>query len=172
MLYHLMPLNDTDRIFMMYRSLSLPALALLVLAPLVATPANAQQPRVQRPTNDDGLVPQPRPEKQFPLGASWTAVSVGGKPVGGERPTLVIDEQLRAKGFGGCNTFSATAYPLREQALAVGPVAVTRKACDGGASATERTFLVALRGARKWDVVQGRLVLTGVAGEIQFERAL
>jgi heat shock protein HslJ len=144
----------------------------LALAPLVATPALAQQPRTQRPTTDEGFVPQPRPEKQFPLGASWTAVSVGGKPVAGERPSLVIDEQLRAKGFGGCNTFSATAYPLREQALAVGPVAVTRKACPAGAMATERAFLVALRGARKWDLVQGRLVLTGVAGEIQFERAL
>lgn len=117
-------------------------------------------------------VPQPRQEKQFPIGASWTAVSINGRAVGGERPSLVVDDTLRAKGFSGCNTFSATAYPLREQGFAVGPVAVTKKACDGGASANERAFLVALRSARKWDVVNGMLVIQGAAGEIRFERAI
>lgn len=117
-------------------------------------------------------IPQARPEKQFPLGAVWTAVTVGGKPVSGERPSLQVDDQLRAKGFGGCNTFSATAYPLNQQGLAVGPVAVTKRACDTNQMNSERAFLIALRGARKWDVVDGRLVVSGVAGEIRFDRAL
>jgi heat shock protein HslJ len=136
--------------------------------------ANAQNSSgSNRPSaQPDNQVPQPRPEKQFPLGTAWSAVSISGRPVGGERPTLMVDDQLRAKGFAGCNTFSATGFPLREQGFAVGPVAVTRKACDGGAAANERAFLVALRGARKWDVVNGQLVIQGVAGELRFERAL
>lgn len=138
-------------------------------------PADAQSGSSSPQSGVDQLsnpVPQARTEKIFPVGTSWTAISVGGKPVSGERPSLVIDDQLRAKGFAGCNTFSATAFPLREQGLAVGPVAVTRKACDGGAGASERAFLVAFRGARRWDVVNGQLVIQGVAGEIRFERAI
>lgn len=126
------------------------------------------QPSSQRPSTE---APQQR-EKQFPLGAAWTAISVNGRAVGGERPSLVVDDQLRGKGFSGCNNFSATAYPLREQGFVVGPVAVTRRACAADAMATERTFLVAFRGTRKWDIVNGQLILQGVAGEIRFERAL
>ncbi len=151
--------------------------AVLALAPLCPLAAMAQQRQapVRAPTQESGggiAVPQPKVDKQFPVGASWTAVSVGGKPLPGERPSMVLDDQLRAKGFSGCNTFSATAYPLAQQGFAVGPIAVTRKACEPALMTSERTFLTALRGARKWDVVEGRLVLTGVAGEIRFERAL
>ncbi|MGL4437785.1 MAG: META domain-containing protein [Bosea sp. (in: a-proteobacteria)] len=149
-------------------------LSFAALTALGAQHAEAQgSNRPARPQQQEvNPVPQPRPEKQFPLGASWSAISINGRVLGGERPSLLVDEQLRAKGFAGCNTFSATAYPLREMGFVVGPVAVTRKACDGGATANERTFLVALRGARKWDVVNGQLVIQGVAGELKFERAL
>lgn len=140
--------------------------------PAFAFAQGAGRAPVRAPTQEQSIIPQPRPEKQFPLGAAWTAVSVGGKPVSGERPSLLVDDQLRAKGFGGCNTYSATAYPLNQQGLAVGPVAVTKRACEGGQMTSERAFLVALRGARKWDLVEGRLVVTGVGGEIRFERAL
>ena len=146
-----------------------PLIAGLLLFGTTSLGALAQTDRVPDLSNP---VPQPRQEKQFPIGASWTAISINGRALGGERPSLVVDDTLRAKGFGGCNTFSATAYPLREQGFAVGPVAVTRKACDGGANANERAFLVALRSARKWDVVNGVLVIQGAAGEIRFERAI
>jgi heat shock protein HslJ len=156
------------------RSHTLVAFGAATLACLVqAVPASSQgRPDLRYPGQDSAPVPQPRQDKQFPLGASWTAVSINGRALGGERPSLVVDDQLRARGFGGCNTYSATAYPLREQGFAVGPVAVTRKACEQGAMAQERGYLTTLRGARKWDVVQGQLVVTGVAGEIRFERAL
>jgi heat shock protein HslJ len=115
----------------------------------------------------------PKQEKQFPLGQSWTAVSLNGKSFGGgTRPSFQIDENLRGTGFSGCNTFSATTYPLREQNFATGPVAVTRKTCEAGASAVERSFLVALRGARTWDVSEGRLIIKGAGGELVFERGI
>jgi heat shock protein HslJ len=124
------------------------------------------------PPSDQGTTPPPKVEKQFPVGFSWTAASLNGKPYGGERPTLRIDDVFRGTGFSGCNTFSATTYPLREMGFAVGPVAVTRRACDGGAMAIERAFLVALRTAQKWDLVSGQLVLSGPNGTLRFERAI
>jgi heat shock protein HslJ len=158
----------------MLRPVATFAFALFASSLIGAGVAEAQNARSQaRPTQDnDSIVPQARTEKQFPLGSAWTVISINNKPISGERPTLIVDDQLRGKGFAGCNTYSATAYPLREQGFAVGPVAVTRKACDGAASANERAFLVALRGARKWDMVNGQIVIQGVAGEIRFERAL
>ncbi len=51
-------------------------------------------------------------------------MSLNGKPfAGADRPSFIIDKQYRARGFGGCNTFAATAFPLKEQHLAVGPLA-------------------------------------------------
>ncbi len=138
-----------------------------------ADEAAAQNRRRQAtpPATEDGKV-APKQEKQFPLGQAWTASSVNGKPFGAIRPTLTVDENLRGTGFAGCNTFSATTYPLREQNFATGPVAVTKKACPKEASDVERSFLVALRGARTWDNPGGRLVIKGVGGEIVFERGI
>jgi heat shock protein HslJ len=113
--------------------------------------------------------PQP---KQFPIGMQWTLVSMNGKAVGDNRPTMMIDEALRARGFAGCNTFSATAYPLPQQRIAVGPIALTRKACDKGVMERERAFLVVLRTAQAWDVKDGQLILGGQNGELRFERTL
>jgi heat shock protein HslJ len=125
------------------------ALNLIAATSLVALPAMAQQSGGQKNPNFDPNVPQPRQDKQFPVGTAWSLQSIGGKPVSGERPSLTVDDQLRGKGFGGCNTFSATMYPLREQGFAVGPVAVTRRACETGVMGTERAFLVALRNAQR-----------------------
>ena len=121
----------------------------------------------------DNKVPQPgERDKMFPLGASWLAVSLNGKPFSGERPSFRLDDQLRATGFGGCNTYSATAYPLREQGLAVGPFALTRKSCDKSAMAIEQAFLVALRTSAKWDMAGSTLIIRTQNGELRFERSL
>ncbi|HZH50605.1 MAG TPA: META domain-containing protein [Microvirga sp.] len=121
----------------------------------------------------DNKVPQPgERDKVFPLGSSWTAVSLNGKPFSGDRPSFRLDDQLRASGFGGCNTYTATAYPLRDQGLAVGPFALTKKTCDKSTMAIEQAFLVALRTSAKWDI-QGRiLTIRTQNGELKFERAI
>lgn len=114
---------------------------------------------------------QQKPDKQFPVGWSWTAVSLNGRALSGtERPTVLVDDHFRARGFAGCNTFSATAYPLQKQGFAVGPIASTRKACDKALMDQENAFLRALRGAGQWDLVDGVFVLKGPAGELRFER--
>jgi heat shock protein HslJ len=133
-----------------------------------ASPARAQPARPQQP------VPAPKPtqEKIFPLGTTWVAVSLNGRPYSGDRPSFTLNKQYRATGFGGCNNYSATAYPLREQNLAVGPFALTKKSCPGNAMAVERAFLVALRSSQKWDQQGSTLTIQTENGELRFERAL
>ncbi|PTM38848.1 META domain-containing protein [Bosea sp. 124] len=151
------------------------ALAVMAAPLLMPTDALAQR-RQQMPSRQDLGTPQAAPaqqqEKNFPLGAAWSAVSMNGKPIADRRATLQVDANLRGTGFGGCNTFSASAYPLRQQGFAVGPLALTKRSCDKGLSDFERSFLTALRAARNWDLVDGKLVLKGGAGELRFDRAL
>ena len=112
-------------------------------------------------------------DKRFPLGMSWIAVSMNGKPISGtERPGFTLDEQFRVQGFGGCNSFQTTAFPLREQGIAVGPLALTKRACDKAVMAAEMSFLTALRTSAKWDTQIGTLVIKGPNGELKFERSL
>lgn len=112
-------------------------------------------------------------EKRFPLGAAWIATSLNGKPYGGtERPSFRLDDQFRIQGFGGCNSFSTSAFPMREQGFAVGPLALTKRACDKGREAAEMAFLTALRTAAKWDTQIGTLIIKGPHGELRFERSL
>ena len=119
--------------------------ALLVCAAAMIAPAAAQAPTAQAPaapapagqgSAKPGQAQKPaggQREKQFPVPSNWTAVSLNGKPFGGrDRPTFSLDQQYRAKGFGGCNTYSATSYPLREQRLAVGPVRPHQEAMRQG----------------------------------------
>jgi heat shock protein HslJ len=144
--------------------------AVLLIA-LAATPgAHAQT--TSKTAAPAPNVPQPRQDKIFPLGTTWIAVSLNGKTFSGDRPSFTLDQQFRAKGFAGCNTFAATAYPLKEQVLAVGPFALTKKSCDKAVMASEQAYLVALRSAGKWDQQGSTLVIKSQNGELVFERAL
>jgi heat shock protein HslJ len=113
----------------------------------------------------------PKEDKPFPTKTSWILSSFQNKSFGSERPTFILDENFRAKGFGGCNAYSATAYPLRGFGFSVGPIALTKKACDKNLMDLEKAFLVALRTTQKWDLVEGALVLTGSNGTLRFERS-
>ncbi|WP_262268459.1 MULTISPECIES: META domain-containing protein [Microvirga] len=155
-------------------------LATFVVALAAVSGAHAQSAattlgRPVGPTRQvDPKVPQPGDGgKIFPLNSSWVAVSLNGKPFTGDRPSFKLDDQLRATGFGGCNTYATAAYPLREQGLAVGPFALTKKSCDKAAMAIEQAFLVALRSSGKWDI-QGRnlIIQTQNGGRLILERSL
>ena len=58
--------------------------------------------------------PQPsKEEKTFPKDSNWTLRAMNGKPLSpGLEATLKIDGQFRGSGFSGCNTWSATMWPL------------------------------------------------------------
>jgi heat shock protein HslJ len=148
--------------------------ALLSAAVAMTAPAAAQAP-AGKPPQQPGQKPsvlQPQ-EKQFPVPSNWTVISLNGKPfTGRDRPTFSLDQQFRAKGFGGCNTYSATSYPLREQRLAVGPLALTKKQCEKDVMESERAFLVALRTSMQWDLDGLTLVVKTQSGELRFERSI
>jgi heat shock protein HslJ len=149
--------------------------AALTSVVLIAATAHAQTGRgrsgpQQQPPQSSALR---KSDKQFPVPSSWIVTSLNGKPYAGfDRPTFTLDQQYRAKGFGGCNTYSATAYPLREQRFAVGPLALTRKQCDKAVMETERAYFVALRTAMQWDLEGVTLVIKGQNGELRFERSI
>jgi heat shock protein HslJ len=160
----------------MTRRLGSAALLAALIAPMLVPAEAVAQRRQQMPSRSElgetptaPIAPQ---EKNFPLGASWSLVSLNGRPVAERRATLLVDANLRGTGFGGCNTFSAAAYPLRQQGFAVGPIALTKRACDKGVLDFERGFLTALRATQKWDLVNGKLLLKGAAGEMLLDRAL
>lgn len=149
-------------------------IAVVIVAAAIATPAVAQRGSFGWGINKEEpkKAPPPKQDKIFPTKVSWVATSLNGKPFAGERPTFILDEQFRMQGFGSCNNFSATAYPLREQRLAVGPFALTKKSCDKGRMDQERNFLVALRTSVQWDTVAGELVIKSQNGELRFQRSL
>ena len=149
----------------------------LSAATLAATSADAQSLGKHRGNEDQQQNGYSKPThqepKKFPLDLSWIAVSLNGKPfTGTERPDFKLDSEFRVRGFGGCNSYATTAFPLKDQGIAVGPLAMTKKACDSVVMAREQAFLVALRTAAKWDTSIGTLIMKGPSGEIRFERSL
>ena len=147
----------------------MPALRTVALLTVFAMSTAAQAQPAARGTQ----APQPRQvDKIFPVGASWTAVSLNGRRFTGDRPSFTVNQQFRATGFAGCNTYSATAFPLREQGLAVSPFALTKKTCGRDVMASEQAFLLALRTAAKWEQQGSTLILRPPNGELRFERAL
>ncbi|HEV2560352.1 MAG TPA: META domain-containing protein [Microvirga sp.] len=147
------------------------AWAALMIVP--AAQAQTSAPAARPPQGQAVQPPKPRQQdKIFPLGATWVAVSLNGRPFSGERPSFTLSQQFRATGFSGCNTYSSTAYPLREQTLAVAAFALTKNNCPAGAKAVEQQFLTALRSSQKWDQQGSTLIIQTGNGELRFERAL
>ena len=138
-------------------------LAALALVPSTNTLAQ-QQPNPQQKQ-------QPKEEKTFPKDSNWTLRSLNGKPVpAGLEGTLRIDNQFRGSGFAGCNTFSATMWPVRGQRFAVGGIAVTKKACPPAIMQFEQAYLRALFAGPSWDMVNGLLEVKSQAGSLSFAR--
>lgn len=84
-------------------------------------------------------------------GGEWRAVDVNGLPVAGERPlTLTLGPDGRASGNAGCNSFSGT-YEFRSRdRLDLGPLAVTRMACEPPAMEQEARYLSILEAAESY----------------------
>jgi heat shock protein HslJ len=127
------------------------------------------------PQNDEDKTPKPLPplQKNFPLDETWSLRELNGKPVpSGLDASLKIDSTLRGSGYTGCNSWSATLYPVKDQHLLVGPFALTRKKCEKDVMAVEFGFLSSLIGKPTWDLVNGDLVIKGPRGAIRLVRSL
>ena len=126
-------------------------------------------------SEEDQGPPKPLPplQKNFPLDQTWSLRELNGKPVpDGLDASLKIDGNLRGSGFTGCNSWSATLYPVKDQHLAVGPFALTKKQCPKDVMAVELGFLSSLVGNPTWDLVNGDLVIKGPRGSIRLARSL
>ena len=112
-------------------------------------------------------------EQQFPFGATWILDNIDGKPVAGDTPSFMVDDKLRATGFGGCNTFSMALYPIKEQKLAAGAIATTRKQCGKPVDDLERSMLVGLHSLPTWKLEpNGDLTVKGQTSTMRFRRGL
>ena len=126
-------------------------------------------------SEEDKGPPKPLPplQKNFPLDQTWSLRELNGKPVpDGLDASLKIDGALRGSGFTGCNSWSATLYPVKDQHLAVGPFALTKKQCPKDVMAVEFGFLSSLIGNPTWDLVNGDLVIKGPRGSMRLVRSL
>ena len=64
-------------------------------------------------------------------------------------------------------------YPIKNQQLASGAIATTRKACEPAVMAAERAFLVALHTLPHWQVTpEGDLLLQARGTALRFRHGL
>lgn len=150
------------------------AAALAAAALTMAVPALAAGQKGPQ-TEDDLGPPKPLPplQKNFPLDQTWSLKELNGKPVpSGVDASLKIDSNLRGSGFTGCNSWSATLYPVKDQHLLVGPFALTKKQCPKDLMQLEIGFLSTLIGNPTWDLVNGDLVIKGPRGAARLARSL
>jgi heat shock protein HslJ len=154
----------------MVKSLSLVAVVAAALCCATAAHAKSKGPQSGE---DDTPKPLPPLQKNFPLDQTWSLKDLNGKPVPpGLDISLKIDGTLRGSGFTGCNSWSATLYPVKDQHLAVGPYALTKKQCAKDIMQLELGFLSALVGNPEWDLVNGDLVIKGPRGALRLARSL
>ena len=123
--------------------------------------------------DDEPIKPLPPLQKNFPLDQTWSLRELNGKPVPSTLDvSLKIDGALHGSGFAGCNSWSAVMYPIKDQHLAVGQYALTKKQCDKDTMAIETGFLSALLASPAWDLVNGELVIKGPRGALRLVRSL
>jgi heat shock protein HslJ len=144
------------------------------LAAIVAIPASgqgkkpkaaAEQKQEQQPAGEKKY------DKEFPTKANFNLKEINGKAPPGDA-SLMIDGALRGSGSSGCNTWSATIYPIRGQKLAMGPVVLTKKQCDPALMAFEKEYLTILHSGPTWETQGDTLTVKGATGTLTFLRSL
>lgn len=97
-------------------------------------------------------------------GSEWRPTTIGAAAWTGEA-FVRFEGEGRLTGHAGCNGFFGT-YRLDGDALEIGPLAATRKACPEPAMSNETLLLGALEAARGFERDGTRLTLTGPDGEL------
>ena len=154
---------------------SLALAALLMAGPSVTAASAAGFAKVPKQAPDAPVPKGPTgpAEQQFPFGATWLLDSINGKPASGDVPSFRLDDKLRAVGFGGCNSFSMALYPIKDQKLAAGSIAATKKSCGKPLDDMERSMLIGLHSLPVWHLESnGDLTVKGESGTMLFRRGL
>lgn len=104
-----------------------------------------------------------------PLVGSWVVTGYNNgnqavvSPAAGTELTAVFAEDGALSGNAGCNAYNGD-YKLEGETLAIGPLATTRKACEGSVMTQEEQFLAALQGATGYRVEGANITLTSADG--------
>ena len=123
--------------------------------------------------DDKPKEPMPPWQIQFPLDQTFSLRELNGKPVPNSLDvSFKIDGSMRGTGYTGCNSWSATIYPMRGQKLALGPPALTKNQCPKDVMAIEVGFLNALVGQPSWDLINDELIIKGPHGTMKLVRSL
>lgn len=100
-------------------------------------------------------------EAQRRILTEWLFVGGEGK----EPLTVRFSKEGRISGFSGCNTYTGQ-YNVMDDALSVGPLASTRRACLSPALQTqEQTYLQDLQAVRSFSVAGTQLILITQSGK-------
>jgi heat shock protein HslJ len=105
-------------------------------------------------------------------GAEWVLRRwAGGEAVAGDAaPTLAVDGE-RVAGFSGCNRYMASWTPGASPGeVKSGPVATTRRFCEGDAAAVEARFVAQMSAVRSLRFHFGDLLLDTEGGTLVFAR--
>ena len=150
------------------------SLTVIALAAAIALPASAQG-RKPKGAPEQKQEQQPGGEKkydkEFPTKATFNLKEINGKAPPADA-SLLIDGTLRGSGVSGCNTWSATIYPIKGQKLAMGPVVMTKKQCDAPLMTFEKEYLTILHSGPTWDQIGDTLTVKGATGSLVFARSL
>jgi len=110
------------------------------------------------------------------VGTEWVATGINNGRGGvasvleGAVVTAVFGDDGRVAGSGGCNRFFGP-YALDGRALAIGPLATTRRLCpeSAGVGEQEAAFLAALGRVATWSIRENRLQLRAADGALQVD---
>ena len=156
------------------KKLAILAVAAVAAASFAAQPALAQKKKGQSQEQGEGGEKKDDKfayESPFPTKANWQLTSINGKNPPADA-SLLIDENLRGSGSSGCNTWSATLYPVKGHRLAMGPIALTKKTCSPEITGFERAYLSILATGPVWDLKGSTLTVKSKNGELVYNRGL
>jgi heat shock protein HslJ len=148
------------------RSLFLPAL-------LAATVAGCSYFEGPKPTGVPPVQPKPLPTAAlaFPFDRTMVAVTYKDQHFKDDRPSILVSQNNRGTGYSACNNWSATVIARKDNRMAVGPVAISKRVCDARLMHNEQVFLFVLRTAQAWTYDGRILTINGPYGPMTFEPA-
>ena len=101
-------------------------------------------------------------------GTQWVAVEIDGAPVGNTRSTLRFDNDARAAGSTGCNSYFASVTQT-STALQFGSVGSTKMACETPLMDQETKFLAALDAVRLHRFEGDMLLFVDASGRVRIK---
>lgn len=134
----------------------------LVLATLIGTGCTAGPPAATADTGSAG---------NTLIGSDWLLISLNGvEPLADSKITLSFDADGQVSGSSGCNRYFGGYRLLGDERLEIGPLAGTRKFCQGEPGEQERRYLDALQATTGFALNES-LRLFQTTGALEFRAA-